>query len=131
MLIALALALTPADDPPADALRESFASWTTAVEDDLTHTDSPVTDVATDGCTTKIAGERGNWTVDWRTVRTVALEDVFVFLEGPQLKLAVVADVQDQAGQARLRGMWNAMQGLARRCGGEPRVPDEAAVTLP
>ena len=129
LLMALALA---ADDPPADFLRESFAGWTTQIEDDLGHRQSRVTEAVTRGCVTTITGEQGQWSVDWRKVKTVALEDVFVFLEGPQLKLAVVADVQNDAGQARLRAMWVAMRTLATRCGGEgPHAVDDADVTLP
>ena len=130
-MLLMALALVAADDPPVDALREIVAGWPTAIEDDLSHGNSRVTDVATRGCVTTITGERGNWTVDWRKVRTVALEDVFVFLEGPQLKLAVVADVRDTDDQARLRNMWTAMRTLATRCGGEPHAVDEGDVRLP
>lgn len=131
LLAALALAAAPAADAQADALRAAFRGWYTEVEDDLGTGDSPVREVATAGCVTTITGEKGRWTVDWRTVRTIALEDVFVFLEGPGLKLAVVADVHDAAGQAKLRGMWTAMKALATRCGGQARVPDEGNVRLP
>lgn len=129
MLTALALA---AADPAGDALKASFAGWLTEVEDDLGSNDSRVTGVATDGCTTTITGEKGRWTVDWRTVRTVALEDVFVFLEGPSLKIAVVADVRSESDLPKLRGMWTAMRTLAARCGAPGlRAPDEAAMRLP
>lgn len=127
-----ALALVQAPVPAADPLASSFAGWHTEIEDDLGDNDSRVTGVATDGCTTVITGEKGSWRVDWATVQTIALEDVFVFLEAPSLKLAVVADVRDAAGQARLRGMWAVMKGLATRCAGRPpRAPDEANVRLP
>ena len=128
LLAALALA---AADPPADALRASFAGWLTEVEDDLGDGDSRVTGVATVGCTTTITGEEGRWAVDWRTVRTIALEDVFVFLEAPGMKLAVVADVKSEADLPKLRGMWTAMRALATRCGGAARAVDEAGVRLP
>lgn len=131
LLAALALAAT-SSDPGADALQASFAGWHIAVEDDLGAGDSPVRSVATQDCVTTIAGEKGRWTVDWRTVRTIALEDVFVFLEAPGLKIAVVADVRDAAGQEKLRGMWTAMKTLATRCAARaPHAPDEAAVRLP
>lgn len=131
-MLPIALALAAANDPPADFLRESLAGWPTQIEDDLTHRQARVSDAATAGCTTTMTGEQGSWTVDWRKVRTVALEDVFVFLEGPQLKLAVVTDVQNGADQARLRAMWTAMRTLATRCGGEgPHAVDDAGVTLP
>ena len=131
MLLA-ALALVAAD-PPADPLRASFAGWLTEVEDDLGDGDSRITGVTTAGCTTTIIGEKGRWVVDWRTVQTVALEDVFVFLKAPRLKIAVVADVRDTAGQAKLRGMWTGMKALATRCtaGGAAHAPNEAGVTLP
>lgn len=117
--------------PIGDPLAASFAGWLTQVEDDLGDGDSTVTGVATRGCLTTITGEKGRWTVDWRTVRTVALEDVFVFLEGPGLKLAVVADVKSEADLPKLRGMWTAMRDLAARCGAQARAPDEAGVRLP
>lgn len=104
----------------ADPLAAAFQGWHTEVEDDLGTGDSRVTGVATQGCITTITGEKGRWAVDWRTVRTIALEDVFVFLEGPGLKLAVVADVQDAAGQAKLRGMRDAMAALATTCRAKP-----------
>ena len=128
LLAALALA---AADPSADALRESFAGWLTEVEDDLGDGDSRVTGVATVSCMTTITGEKGRWVVDWRTVQTVALEDVFVFIEAPGVKLAVVADVRSEADLPKLRGMWAAMRGLAARCGATVRAPDEAGVRLP
>lgn len=116
LLAALALlAANPQADAQADALGAAFAGWHTEIEDDL-GPDSRVTGVATEGCVTTITGEKGRWAVDWRTVRTIALEDVFVFLDGPGLKLAVVADVRDAAGQAKLRGMRDAMAGLRGRC---------------
>lgn len=79
-----------------------------------------MTGVTTQGCVTTIAGEKGRWTVDWRTVRTIAMEDVFVFLEGPGLKIAVVADVRDAAGQGRLRAMRDAMAARAAKCQAKP-----------
>lgn len=90
-----------------------------------------MTGVVTQGCITTITGEKGRWVVDWRTIRTVALEDVFVFLEAPGLKIAVVADVKSEADLPRLRGMWTVMKALALRCGGAARTPDEAGVRLP
>ena len=75
-----------------------------------------MTGVATDGCVTIIAGEKGRWAIDWRTVRTIAMEDVFVFIEGPGLKIAAVADVKDASGQGRLRAMRDAMVAAAGRC---------------
>lgn len=117
--------------PAVDPLAASFAGWRTEVEDDLGNGDSRVTGVATAGCVTTIAGEKGRWAIDWRTMKTVALEDVFVFLEGPGLKLAVVADVRGDADLAKLRGMWTAMRGLATRCGGVIRAPNGAALRLP
>jgi hypothetical protein len=120
LLAALALAQAapaPAEDHAA-ALSRAFAGWYTEVEDDLGDADSRVTGVATDGCVTMITGEKGRWRVDWRTVEAVALEDVFVFLAGPGLKIAVVADVRDEAGLAKLRGMHAAMRGLAAGCRG-------------
>ena len=119
-MLAAALALIAATpDPQAEALRASFAGWYTEVEDDLGSGDSRVTGVVTDGCTTTITGEKGRWTIGWRSVRTVALEDVFVFLEGPGVKLAVVADVRSEADLSKLRGMRDAMVALANRCGGK------------
>lgn len=128
LFAALALA---AADPAADPLKASFAGWHTEVEDDLGDGDSRITDVATRGCTTTIIGEKGRWTVDWRTVRTVALEDVFVFIEAPGVKLAVVADVKSEADLPKLREMWTAMKALAARCDAAPSAPDEAGVRLP
>lgn len=134
LLAALALARAQLQPEPADAaaLTASFAGWHTEVEDDL-GPDSRVTAVATAGCVTTVTGEEGSWRLDWRTIETVAPEDVFVFLKGPGVQLAVVADVRDAAGQAKLRAMWTAMRGLAARCatGTPPRIPDEAGVTLP
>ena len=103
-------------DPQAQALQTSFAGWRTEIEDDLGSGDSRVTGVATKGCTTTITGEKGRWVLDWRAVRTIALEDVFVFLEGPGLKLAVVADVRSEADLPKLRGMRDAMLALVSRC---------------
>ncbi|WP_419809880.1 hypothetical protein [Sphingomonas sp.] len=134
VLIALALAATgaPAGAVP-DPLAASFAGWYTEIEDDLGTGDSRVKRVVTAGCLTTITGEKGSCRVDWRTVDTVALEDVFVFLKGPSLQIAVVADVRDAAGQAKLRGMWMAMRALSARCatGMPPVAPNEAGVTLP
>lgn len=127
LLAALALATAA----PVDPLQASFAGWITEIEDDLGGGDSRVTGVATTACATTITGAKGRWTIDWRTVGTIALEDVFVFLEGPGLKLAVVADVRDTAGQTKLRGMWTAMKALATRCAGTPHAPDDANVRLP
>lgn len=129
----LALALAQAVPTEVDLLAASFSGWHTAVEDDLGSADSRVQAVATVGCVTTLTGEKGSWRLDWRVIETIALEDVFVFLKGPGLQLAVVADVRDAAGEAKLRSMWTAMRGLATRCatGTPPRVPDEATVTLP
>lgn len=132
-LLLAALALVQAAPLAADPLAASFAGWHTGVEDDLGSADSRVKAVRTAGCVTTVTGEKGSWRLDWRTIETIALEDVFVFLKGPGVQLAIVADVRDAAGQAKLRGMWTAMRGLAARCavGTLPRVPDEAGVTLP
>lgn len=115
LLLALTLAAAT-----ADPIAATFAGWHTEVEDDLGTGDSRVSGVATQGCVTTIIGEKGRWAIDWRQVRTIALEDVFVFLEGPGLKLAVVADVRDAAGQDKLRGMRDAMARLATRCQARP-----------
>ena len=129
----LLAALMLAQVAPADPLAASFAGWHTEVEDDLGSADSRVVSARTAGCVTTVVGEKGNWRLDWRTIETVALEDVFVFLKGPGVQLAVVADVRDAAGQTKLRGMWTAMRGLSARChpGAPAQLPADAGMTLP
>lgn len=124
MMLLAALALAAAD-PAGDALQASFVGWHTEIEDDLGSGDSRVTGVVTRGCVTTVSGEKGRWELDWRAIRTVALEDVFVFVEGPGVKLAVVADVRGEADLPKLRGMRDAMVALAARC--QPTPPRAAA----
>lgn len=100
----------------ADPIAAAFAGWYVEVEDDIGGGDWRVIGVGTEDCVTTLTGEKGRWAIDWHTVRTIALEDVFVFMEGPGLKIAVVADVKDAAGQGRLRAMRDAMTAEASRC---------------
>ncbi|WP_425230532.1 hypothetical protein [Sphingomonas sp.] len=129
----IALLITQAAPAAAtpDPLAASFAGWIIEVEDDLHHSSSRLQSVVTAGCVTTLKGAQGRWVVNWRTVDTVALEDVFVFLRGTAFQIAVVADVQDTAGRAKLRRMWMAMQMLARRCGGGALAVDDSGVVLP
>lgn len=113
---ALLIALMFGQSAPSDPIAASFKDWRVEIEDDLGGADSRVRSVATKGCATTIVGKEGRWTIDWRAVRVIAMEDNFVFLEGPALKMAVVADVRDEAGQLRLRTMRDAMQAAADRC---------------
>jgi hypothetical protein len=101
---------------PPDPVAAAFAGWHVEVEDDLGGGDSRVTAVSTVGCVTTIMGEKGRWAIDWARVDTVGLADVFVFLRAPELQIAVVADVRDEAGLAKLRGMHTAMIAARERC---------------
>ncbi len=102
------------------------------MEDDVTpDANAPIQRVETEGCATRLVAQRHAWTIDWHRVRTVALEDVFVYIDAPPFTGAVVADVRNAGDKAKLRAMWDAMRALAVRCGSTPDAPDEAGVTLP
>jgi hypothetical protein len=113
---ALSLALTIAQAQPADPIAATFRGWHVEVEDDRGGPDARVTDATTIGCVTTISADKRSWAVDWSQVDTIGLADVFIVLRGPGLQIAVVADVRDAAGVARLRGMRDAMMAAQGRC---------------
>jgi hypothetical protein len=107
------LASAPANDPIAEAATGLNAQ----IEDDVRPGgDIRLVSFKTKGCKTRMAGTTRKWTIDWSKAEMVALEDTFVFVAAPPIKLAIVGDasIPDQA--AKLVALNAAMQDAAARC---------------
>jgi hypothetical protein len=70
----------------------------------------------TKGCKTQIVGTTRKWTIDWRKVKIVALEDTFVFVAAPPVQLAIVGDASIPEQAAKLAALNAAMKQAAARC---------------
>lgn len=110
-LAAAAPETTFVPDPIATALVGLIA----VVEEDGAP-DRPLVGMTTHGCETKVSAQESDWTIDWRKAEAVALEDTFVFVSAPPVKLAVVADASKPDQADKLRELNRAMQEVAKRC---------------
>ena len=102
---------SPAPDPIARAIDGLVAE----VEEDR-QPDRRLETMATNGCETVVTAAGGTWTIDWRRAQRVVLEDTFVFVDAPPVRLAIVGDAGIPAQAARLVALSEAMQAAAARC---------------
>ena len=109
---------SPAPDPIARAIEVLVAE----VEEDR-QPDRRLEAMATNGCETLVTAAGRTWTIDWRRAQRVVLEDTFVFVDAPPVRLAIVGDAGSPEQAARLVALSEAMQGAAARCGRPDAAP--------
>ena len=116
-LCMIALLMMLASPLSADPIAQAAVGLNAQIEDDIRPGgDIRLVSFQTKGCKTRMIGTTRNWTIDWRKAEMVALEDSFVFVAAPPVKLAIVGDasITDQA--AKLAALNAAMQGAAAQC---------------
>ncbi len=103
--------------PAADPIAQAAVGLNAQIEDDVRASgDIRLVSFKTKGCKTRMIGTTRKWTIDWRKADMIALEDTFVFVSAPPVKLAIVGDasIPDQA--TKLVALNAAMQDAATRC---------------
>ncbi len=116
MFLLLLIAATP-QSATTDPIAAAASGLTAQIEDDMRPgDDSMLVSMKTKGCKTRMTGTTRKWTIDWRKAEMVSLQDTFVFVSAPPIKLAIVGDasIPDQA--AKLAALNAAMQDAATRC---------------
>ncbi len=100
----------------ADPIARAAAGLKAEVEDDLSGPDEPLDRVVTKGCTTELIGKTHRWTLNWRVIATVEPGDTFVFVEGKDVKLAIVGDAGKPDQARKLSMLVAAMKAMQERC---------------
>ena len=100
---------------PQDTMAATIVGLYAVVEED-DQPDRRLLALRTSGCTTRVTAEGRSWTVDWRKADAVALEDTFVFVSAPPVKLAIVGDASKPDQAAKLSALHLEMLAAARRC---------------
>ncbi len=112
-----ALLLWAVATTPADPIAAAAQGLNAQIEDDMRDGgDLRLVSMTTKGCKTRMVSTARRWTINWRKARMVALEDTFVFVEAPPVKLAIVGNASIPAQAAKLAALNAAMQGAAARC---------------
>ena len=115
LTLAIALAGAALATAPAGPIATATRGLVAVVEEDG-QADVRLRAVRTRGCRTEIVGASRRWTIDWRRPASVALEDTFVFIDAPPVRIAIVADAPRPDQARRLRALDAAMRGVAMRC---------------
>lgn len=111
--------LPPAPSPPADAVDpvgDAATGLVAEVEDDLSDKDAMLMRVETKACITTLHAATHRWTLDWRTIERVIPGDTFVFVAGPDVKLAIVGDASKPDQARKLSALLMAMRAMQGRC---------------
>jgi hypothetical protein len=104
----------PASDP--DPIATAFNGLIAEVEDDLGSNDQLLDRIETTGCTSRLIGKTHSWTIDWRTMETVAHGDTFVFIKGKDTALAIVGNAGKPDQAQKLSQLLAAMTAVYGQC---------------
>ena len=103
-------------DPIAAAAKDLKAQ----VEDDNGGGDLMLLSMATQDCKTMVRGAPAReWVIDWKTIKTLGLQQNFIFVKGDDLQIAIVADTSKADQADKLSELAMAMTNAKRGCQGE------------
>jgi hypothetical protein len=111
MILTLLLFLSNSPEP----IDKAFTGLVAEVEDDL-GPDYPLQAIQTKGCKSKLIAKGKAWSVNWAKAEMVALEDTFVFIMAPRIKLAIVGDASKPDQRIKLEALYDAMMDKAGTC---------------
>ena len=121
LLTALFIAAHPLlPDAVPDPISAAVNGLVAVVEEDG-QPDVRLEGMRTDACRTVVMAAGRQWTIDWHRVEAVALEEGFVFVAAPPVRIAIVADGLQPDQAERLRLLDSAMRQVAQRCAGTRR----------
>ena len=76
--------------------------------------------MATQDCKTMVRGAPAReWVIDWKTIKTLGLQQNFIFVKGDDLQIAIVADTSKADQADKLSELAMAMTNAKRGCQGE------------
>ncbi len=111
-----------AASPVASEIDRAFTGLVAVVEDDIGRgPELRLKKIQSKACKSKLVGKKQIWTVDWKKVDAVALEDTFIYLSAPSVKLAIVGDASQPDQLRKLQMLHRAMSEKALSCQKSPK----------
>jgi hypothetical protein len=111
--------LPPAPPPPAnvkDPISAAIKGLVAQIEDDEGPDDPRLVRAKTKDCQTQLVGKKRSWRIDWRTVTALGAGDTFVYVQAPDLKIAIVGKAWEPKQARKLGQLLSAMQAVQARC---------------
>ena len=111
--------LPPMPPPSAkvkDPIGASIKGLEAQIEDDNGPDDPRLMRAKTKGCVTQLVGKKRSWQIDWRTVTALGSGDTFIYVQTPDLQIAIVGKAWEPKQARKLGALLAAMQSVQARC---------------